>query len=267
LNVRSGPHHSAGAAVATLCLNRPDKMNAITLEMFEALPAAAQALADRPDLRAVILTGAGDHFCSGLDTSVFQQFAGRIEEMRQRLMTPLPGRKANWFQHPATALRALSVPVIAALRGNCFGGGLQIALAADFRIAAPDARFSIMEAKWGLIPDMGITQVLPGLMRADQAKDLIMTARILDAEEALSLGLITRIAADPLAAAQDQAETLCQRSPDVLRQAKRLVDESWTAAPGDGLALEAELQNAIIGQPDQIEAVMASLQKRQPKFG
>ncbi len=257
---------NADAAVATLRLNRPEKMNAITLEMFEALPAAAAQLAAKPGLRAAILTGAGDHFCSGLDTSIFMQFTQQMDKMRDRLTTPLDGRKANWFQHPAEALRAMPVPVIAAIRGNCFGGGMQVALAADFRIAAPDARFSIMETKWGLIPDMGLTQSLPLLMRADQAKDLIMTARILDADEALSLGLITRISDDPDSAARDYADILLARSPDALKAAKRLVDQSWPAAPGDGLAIEAELQNRILGQPNQIEAVMANMQKRPPKY-
>ncbi|MGB5558581.1 MAG: crotonase/enoyl-CoA hydratase family protein [Paracoccaceae bacterium] len=256
---------NADSPVATLRLNRPEKMNAITLEMFDALPAAAEQLAAKPGLRAAILTGTGDHFCSGLDTSVFQQFVAQKDEMLRLLMTPLPGQKANWFQHPAAALQALPVPVIAAIRGNCFGGGMQFALAADFRIAAPDARFSIMEAKWGLIPDMGITQSLPKLMRADQAKDLIMTARILDAAEALALGLITWIEDHPEAAAATYAETLCQRSPDALRAAKSLVEQTWTAAEA-GLALEAELQNQIIGHPNQIEAVMANMQKRPPKF-
>lgn len=256
---------NADGPIATLRLNRPDKMNAITLDMFDALPAAAENLGANPALRAVILTGAGDHFCSGLDTSVFQQFAAQMDEMRQRLNTPLDGGNANWFQYPAAALQDLRVPVIAAIRGNCFGGGLQFALGADFRIAAPGARFSVMEAKWGLIPDMGITRSLPKLMRADQAKDLFMTARILDAEEALSIGLVTRIAEDPEAAAIAYAETLGQRSPDAVNAAKRLVDESWISAT-DGLALEAELQNRIIGQPNQIEAVMANLQKRSPKY-
>ncbi len=257
---------NADGPVATLRLNRPEKMNAITFEMFDALPAAAIDLAANPTLRAAILTGAGEHFCSGLDTSVFMQFAGQMDEMRQRLMTPLAGQKANWFQYPAAALRAMPVPVIAAIKGNCFGGGMQFALAADFRIASPDARFSIMEAKWGIIPDMGLTQSLPSLMRADQAKDLIMTARILDADEALTLGLITRIEKDPLGAAKGYAEALLWRSPDALKAAKRLVDQSWPAAPGDGLTIEAALQNVIIGQPNQIEAVMANMQKRPPKY-
>ncbi len=252
--------------VATLRLNRPERMNAITLEMFDALPDAVLQLSAKPGLRAVILTGTGDHFCSGLDTSVFMQFAQQMDEMRQRLNTPLAAQQANWFQRPAATLRAMPVPVIAAIRGNCFGGGLQFALAADFRIAAPVARFSIMEAKWGLIPDMGITLSLPLLMRADQAKDLIMTARILDADEALALGLITRIDTDPDAAARAYAETLLSRSRDALMASKRLVDQSWPAAAGVGLAIEAALQDGIIGKPNQIEAVMANMQKRPPKF-
>ena len=257
---RPAPH------VAMVKLNRPDKKNALSLEMFEALPKAATEIAADRDIRAVVLTGSGGDFCAGLDLSMFQYFAPRIEETREQLKNPPTGEVANFFQKPVTCWQDLPQPVIAAIDGVCFGGGAQLALAADFRIAAPNARLSIMETRWGLIPDMGITRSLPKLMRADQAKDLIMTARIVEAEEALALGLVTRLADDPFAAALDYAEMLATRSPDAVQGSKRLVDEGWSGSAATTLALEAEIQAPIIGAPNQIEAVMAGMQKRAPNF-
>lgn len=252
--------------VATVTLNRPEKLNALNDAMFDEIPAAGEALKREKGLRAVILTGAGDHFCAGLDTANFGNFAKDIATVHRSLQNPPAGEAANRFQKPCFVWQELNVPVIAALKGVAFGGGLQIAMAADFRIAAPDVRLSVMEAKWGIIPDMGITQNLPKLLRADQAKDLMMTARIVEAEEAASIGLVTRLADDPLAEARDFAAQLCAKNPEAIRAIKELVEQSWTAAPGDGLALEGRLQAGIIGGPNQIEAVMSVMQKRAPKF-
>ncbi|MEZ5910851.1 MAG: crotonase/enoyl-CoA hydratase family protein [Paracoccaceae bacterium] len=251
--------------VAEVCLNRPEKKNAWNLAVFDGLTEAAETLANRDGLRAVILHGAGGVFSSGLDLSMLMEFGADIEGLRRSILTPGP-RGANRYQRPCTAWRDLSVPVIAAVDGVAFGAGMQLALAADFRIAAPDARFSIMEAKWGLIPDMGISQFLPGLMRADQAKELIMSARVLSATEAVSLGLVTRLDAAPLDAARALAADLSDRSPDALAGAKQLVDRVWALPPGEGLAIEAELQAAIIGAPNQIEAVAAAVARRKPAF-
>ena len=257
----------AEGGVAEVCLNRPERKNAWTLEMFDALAAAAEDLAARPGLRAVILRGAGGCFSSGLDLTVMQGFARDIEGLKREIVTPPQGDAANRFQRPVVAWQRLPVPVIAAIEGVAYGAGFQLALAADFRIAAPDARVSVMEGKWGLIPDMGISQSLPRLIAADRAKELIMTARVVAAEEALALGLLTRVVADPVAAARAMAADLAQRSPDALRAAKRLVEESWTLPPGGGLAVEARLQAGIIGGANQIEAVMAALAGRPPRFG
>ena len=161
--------------------------------------------------------------------------------------------------------QSLDIPVIAALNGVVYGAGAQLALGADFRIAAPDTKFSIMEAKWGLIPDMGISQSLPKLMRADQAMELVMTGRVLDASEAQILGLITRIADDPLTEAIAMAEALKTKSPDALKGAKHLVNGTWGCGEA-GLKLEAQLQAAIMGQPNQMEMVMATMAKRAPNF-
>ncbi|SMX32125.1 enoyl-CoA hydratase-related protein [Octadecabacter ascidiaceicola] len=160
----------------------------------------------------------------------------------------------------------LGVPVIAAIEGVCFGAGLQIALGADFRIAAPDASLSIMEAKWGLIPDMGISLSLPKLMPVDRAKALIMTGRVLSGGEALGEGLVTRVEADPLAEARVFAEELCGKSPDAIRAGKALSDAIWGGVEAEGLKVEAELQAQLMGAPNQIETVMARMQKRAPKY-
>jgi enoyl-CoA hydratase/carnithine racemase len=252
--------------VAEVALDRPDKINAMDEAMFDALSATGRELADTEGLRAVILHGRGRGFCAGIDTALLLSFADRIDELRNDIVTPLPGGAANRFQHPCTVWADLPVPVIAALHGPVYGAGLQLALGADIRLAAPDAQLSVMEGKWGLIPDMGITRLLPGVMRADQALELMLTARVLAAAEAAEMGLVTRIADNPLDAARALARLIAGRNPAAARGMKALVRSAW---PGDErhLALEARLQAAIIGTPDQIEAASAALQNRRPRFG
>ncbi|KPQ08207.1 MAG: Enoyl-CoA hydratase/carnithine racemase [Rhodobacteraceae bacterium HLUCCA12] len=251
--------------IAEVALARPDKINAMDEAMFDALSTAGTTLAETEGLRAVILHGQGKGFCAGIDTALLMSFASRIEDLRAEIVTPPPGRAANRFQHPCTVWADLPVPVIAALHGPVFGAGLQLALGADIRLAAPETRLSIMEARWGLIPDMGLTRLLPGVMRADHALELMLSARVIAADEAARLGLVTRLADDPLTEARALARAIAQRNPDAARGAKALVRQCW---PGDdsGLALEARLQAAIIGSANQIEAVMAEMQKRPPRF-
>lgn len=251
--------------VARVALNRPQKKNALSLDMLSALTETAEALKSRDGIRAVVIHGAGGVFSAGIDLTDLMGLAPRLGEIKQQMRNPPAGEAANLFQKPITIWAELPVPVIAAIDGVCFGAGMQLALGADFRIAAPDAKLSIMEAKWGLIPDMGITQSLPRLMRADQAKDLVMTGRVLDAPEAVSLGLVTRLADDPLQAALALAGDLAAKSPDAIRAGKRLVDAAWATDPAT-LALEAELQAQIMGEANQMEAVMAQMQKRAPRF-
>ncbi len=250
--------------VAEVMLARPEKRNALDMEMFTALVAAGEELRDTPGLAAVILHGAGVGFCAGIDTSLFAAFAGRLEATRTAMLAP-PLGTANPFQRPCTVWADVPVPVIAAIHGTAYGAGLQLALGADIRISAPDARFSVMEAKWGLAPDMGLSQSLPRLMRADLALDLIVSARVVQGTEAAAIGLVTRTADDPLAEARAMAARLTHVSPAVLRAAKRLVQASWQRDPAV-LRLEAELQAAIIGTPNQIEAVTATLERRNPRF-
>lgn len=250
--------------VAIVTLNRPDKLNALDLDMFRAIGNAAQALGSQKSLRAVILRGAGRAFCAGLDFASFAAMAGGSGG--QELLERREGRLGNLAQYVAWVWQELPVPVIAAVHGVAFGGGLQIALGADLRIVAPDAQLSIMEIKWGLIPDMSGSQTLRRLVRLDVAKELTFTGRIVRGEEAVQLGLATRCAADPFAEALALAREIAGRSPDAIRAAKRLWNEATQLSVADGLALEQQLQLSLIGKPNQIEAVQANFQKRPPRF-
>jgi enoyl-CoA hydratase/carnithine racemase len=248
--------------VAVVTLTRADKHNALDVAMFEAIIAAAERLSGEPGVRAVVLHGDGPSFCSGLDVMSIMAAGGGVEG----LVDPLRGGVPNWFQRAAYDWIALPVPVIAALHGNCLGGGLQIALGADIRIATPDARLSVMEIKWGLIPDMSITRTLPRLVGIDVAKELTYTGRIFSGDEARELGVVTRVDDDPLAAAHALAAEIAARSPDAVRSAKRLYDEAWTGSAGETLALEAQLQLGLIGSPNQLAAVTAGVTKEPAEF-
>jgi len=244
--------------VAVVSLNRPDKHNALDGAMFEGIVEAAGTVAGMREVRAVVLHGAGPSFCSGLDVSAFGSLDGLLDRAN--------GHRANLAQRTCTEWIDVPVPVIAAIHGSCFGGGLQIALGADIRIAAPDARLSVMESKWGLVPDMGITSTLPRLVRIDVAKELTYSGRVLSGTEAAELGLVTHVADDPLAAAKELAAQIAGRSPDAMRAAKRLFDTSWNGPVEQGLALETELQVGLIGSPNQIEAVRAGMAKEPANF-
>ena len=248
--------------VAEVMLNRPEKFNALDVETFEALDAAGRSLAEDKSVRAVILRGAGDNFCAGIDLSLLQ--GG--EDIARKLLAPVPGSPANLAQRAAYAWRELPVPVICALQGIAFGGGFQIAMGADLRYAAPDVQLSIMEAKWGIVPDMAITTTLRNVVAPDRAKELAFTAGVFDAQEALRLGVVTRIEDDPLAAARLMAETVADRSPDAIRGIKRLINDGWGLPEGESLALEATLQAPLLGGANQVEAVRANLEKRKAKY-
>jgi enoyl-CoA hydratase/carnithine racemase len=248
--------------IATVTLSRPDKHNALDQAMFEAIVLAAEEVASAPGVRVVVLHGAGPSFCSGLDLSSLMSGQDGVEGVRDELRGEVPNR----FQRVAYDWVTLPVPVIAAIHGNCLGGGLQIALGADIRIAAPDARLSVMEIRWGLVPDMSLSQTLPRVVGIDVAKELVLTGRVFSGEEAVALGVVTRAAPDPLAAANQLAAEIAARSPDAVRSAKRLLSEAWNSAPREGLALEAELQRQLIGSPNQLAAVTAGLTKEPARF-
>ncbi len=251
--------------VADVRLNRPDKLNALDPPMFEALAEAGRQLADDRTLRAVVLSGEGRAFCAGLDVASFMNM-----QERRTGEAALFGRRAegpaNRAQATAWVWKELPVPVVAAVHGVAFGGGLQVALGADIRLVAPDAQLSIMEIKWGLVPDMAGTQILRHLVRLDVAKELTFTGRVVSGTEAVALGLATRVADDPRAAALALAHDIATKSPDAVRAAKRLLNASVVVSPAEGLALEESLQRGLIGSPNQLEAVAANLAKRAPRF-
>jgi enoyl-CoA hydratase/carnithine racemase len=248
--------------VATVTLTRGDKHNALDVAMFEQIISAGERVANEPGVRAVVLHGQGPSFCSGLDVMSIMSAGNGVQGLVDRVRGEVP----NWFQRAAHVWLEVPVPVIAAVHGTCFGGGLQIALAADIRIAAPDARLSVMEIKWGLIPDMSITRTLPRLVPIDVAKELTYTGRVFDGTEGARLGVVTRVADDPLAAARELAAAIAGRSPDAVRAAKRLYDESWTGPAHQTLALEASLQLGLVGSPNQLAAVAAGFTKEPAEF-
>lgn len=249
--------------VADVMLNRPDKANALNLDLFDALGDAGRQLATEQSLRAVVLHGAGANFCAGIDVDLFRQGDLVIDA---ESMAPVDPSAANRFQRAAYAWRELPVPVICAITGVAFGGGLQIALGADLRYATADARMSIMEIKWGLIPDMAISTTLRDILPLDRVKELAWTGRPVDGEEALQFGLVTALHHDPLVAARETAAAICARSPDAIRAMKRLFNTAWHVSEAEALALEAELQMGVFGRQNQLEAVMANMEKRAPDF-
>ncbi|WP_310632958.1 crotonase/enoyl-CoA hydratase family protein [Paraburkholderia sp.] len=249
--------------VADVRLNRAEKMNALSPGMFAALIAAGERLANEADLRAVVLSGNGKAFCAGLD---MQSMAALAQTTRT---TPIAVRTrglSNDFQYICTLWRELPVPVIAAVHGVAFGGGLQLALGADMRYVTPDARLSVMEMKWGLVPDMGGMVLTRDLVRDDRLRELIYTARIVAGPEAVEIGLATRVTDDPLALALQTAREIAQRSPDAIRAAKRLLHVASRGDAAATLIAESVEQDALIGGANQREAVLANVEQRAPRF-
>jgi enoyl-CoA hydratase/carnithine racemase len=252
--------------VADVRLNRPDRMNALDEGLFEALVAAGERLKAERAVRAVVLSGEGRGFCAGLDTALFGKMAAGGTSLSDLLEGPRTPGGANALQQAIMVWRELPVPVIAAVHGVALGGGLQLALAADLRFVAPDARLSVLEIKWGIVPDLGGMALLRGLVRDDVARELTYSGRMVSGEEALRLGLATRLSTDPRAEALAFAAEVAGRSPDAVRAAKRLLNLAEDADAPTILAAESKEQAALIGTPNQREAVMAGLEKRDPRF-
>lgn len=254
--------------VADVRLNRPDKLNALDQPMFEALAAASERLAQDRTVRAVVLSGEGRGFCAGLDFEAFMSMAG--EEGGQRTTRGLgerpAGRPANLGQQAAYGWSELAVPVIAAVHGVALGGGLQVALGADLRIVAPDARLSVLEIRWGLVPDMTGTEVLPRLVGPDTAKELTWTGRMVSGEEAVRIGLATRVSEDPRGEALRLAAEIAAKNPHAIRAGKRLLNQSGRVDVATQLLDESKEMAALIGSPNQAEAVRAFFDKREPVF-
>ena len=259
--------------VVELQLSRADKMNALDPAMFDALIEAGEALREDKAARAVVISGRGKAFCAGLDMASFERMqqqdagAGVLGEgaAGADLVVRTHGI-SNAAQQVAMVWREVPVPVIAAVHGVAFGGGLQVALGADIRIVAPDTRLSVMEIKWGLVPDMAGMVLMRELARSDVVRELTFTGRIFSGEEALRLGFATRVSADPLAEALQMAHEIAGKSPDAIRAGKRLLNASLSQSAAELLLAESVEQKALIGSPNQVEAVKANIERRAPRF-
>ena len=237
--------------IAIVTLNRPDKYNGLDMPMFEAITRAAKTLKKDRSVRAIILNGAGDAFCSGLDVKTVSKNPVNFLKLLVK-----PGRRiSNLAQNVGYIWRDVPAPVIAVTHGYCFGGGFQIALGADFRFSTSDCEFSIMESKWGLIPDMSLTVTLRELVPIDLAKELTMTARRFDGTEAKAMGLVSRVSDDPMAEAMNFARELAERSPDAVAASKLLFNRSWNATDKTALDWETKLQKKVLGRANQRIAV------------
>ncbi|MGH8443460.1 MAG: crotonase/enoyl-CoA hydratase family protein [Nevskiaceae bacterium] len=249
--------------LATVVLTRGDKHNAMDLAMLEAVRGAAARLKKDRRVRAVILRGDGPSFCAGLDVKSMFSGAKAVAAGIAALWSPVRNRFQDW----SMAWREVAVPVIASIHGNCFGAGIQLALGADLRIATPDARISVMESKWGLIPDMGGTALLRELIPIDLAKELAITGRILSGAEAHGIGLVTHVNDEPLDAAHKLVAEIETRSPDAVAAAKFLLQQSWDRGEAGALAAERRWQRKLLGTRNQRIAIARNLEKKDLPFG
>lgn len=254
--------------IADVRMNRADKRNALDDPMFTSLAAVGEFLKTLPGLRAVVLSGEGASFCAGLDFSSFQVMAeGEFGDDGKVNAGTLPeGRITHLAQQICWVWQEVPVPVIAALQGHALGGGIQIALGADIRIAHPDTQLSVREVYWGLIPDMTGTLTLSQLVRPDVAKELVFTARILDAREGKELGLVTHLSDEPVQDAMALAREIGSRSPDAVRGAKKLLNRQVEPLAAQQFAAERDEIHRLIGSDNQAEAVRAGFEKRAPVF-
>lgn len=249
--------------IARVALNRPEKLNALTLDLLRELTATAEALAEDRELRGVLLTGAGRSFCAGLD---FASVLSEPDRFRADF-EPDERRGTNLYQEAPWAWRRLPVPVVAAVRGHCLGGGLQIALAADYRITTPDATWSVLEAKWGLVPDMSGVQTLAQLVRIDVAKRLTMTGEMFDGVRAVALGIASEVAEDPVAAGMALLREIATRSPDAVAAAKRIFDTTWESDAAATFAWERDEQRHLLDAANTRVAQRAAVSGESPTFG
>ncbi|WP_299742503.1 crotonase/enoyl-CoA hydratase family protein [uncultured Tateyamaria sp.] len=250
--------------IAHVRLTRADKMNAVDQAMIDGIIAAGNEVA-ASNARVCVISGEGKGFCAGIDIGGLGTMIGKdpVDLMMPR--THGDGTTNQW-QEVSMVWTRVPMPVIAAVHGVCFGAGMQLALGADIRIAAPDARFAVMEMKWGIVPDMGGMVLMPRLLRSDVMRKLTYTAEPISAEQAEAWGLVTELADDPLAAAMALAEALTLKSPAALRAAKALIGYAQTHAPDDILLEESRAQAGLMGTPEQMEVVAAQMQKRPPVF-
>ena len=256
--------------IADVRMVRAEKMNALDDAMFSALVETGEKLKADASLRVIVLSGEGRAFCAGLDTSNFARMSqGGSSKERPDITRSLATRTngiANRAQYAVWVWREMPVPVIAAVHGVAFGGGFQIALGADLRYVAPGTRMSVMEAKWGLVPDMSGMAIMRRLAREDIVRELTYTARIFTADEALTFGFATRICENPREEAFATANEIARKNPAAIRAAKRIINNYSDGDAGPILLAESTEQEEIIGTPNQVEAVLSQLEKRDPRF-
>ena len=281
--------------IAHVKLSRADKMNALDSEMFAAIPMVGEQIRQDKRVRAVVLSGDGGNFCAGLDKSNFTSILGKQgvaiddkqgvaiddkqgvaiddkqgvtidDEKPAMVLADRTHGMSNALQYVVWMWRELPMPVLAAIEGFALGGGLQIALGADMRYATANSQFSILEMRWGIVPDMGSTQIMRHLVADDVIRELTYTAKIFSAQEAKKWGFITDIVDDPLAHAMKVAEQISLKNPDAIRASKKILESNNYQTAAEGLLMESVEQDKIMGKPNQIEAVMSELQKRKPNF-
>jgi enoyl-CoA hydratase/carnithine racemase len=246
--------------VAHVQLARADKLNALDRALFTELAQAGAQLGADPAVRAVVLSGQGRAFCAGLDLSLF------ADPDLRGLLQHSDAEGANSAQQAVWVWHTLPVPVIAAVHGIAFGGGLQLMLGADLRYIAADTKLSIMEIDYGIIPDIGGTQLWAPLVRDDIVRELMYTGRLFTGTEAVAMGFATRVCADPLAEALRTAAEIAAKSPHAVRAAKRLANLQRAGSTADGLRREADEQLALLYTPNQLEAVAAKRERRPARF-
>lgn len=247
--------------IATVTLNRPDKMNALSEALIQSLIDTGEQLKKDNSVRVVVLHGEGNNFSAGLDVELFKKFGVKDQNLAERTHGI-----SNWFQQVVWVWREVPVPVIAAVKGVAFGGGLQVACAADMRYVHPDAQMSIMEVKWGLIADMAGSQLWNHYVKQDLIRELSFTGEVFSGKQAMDYGFCTRLSDDPLALAKQTAKQICLKSPDAIRAYKRLINKQAYVDAATGLLEESIEQDKIVGFANQVEAVTANLQKREPNF-
>ena len=257
---------SIEGGVADVRLNRAEKMNALDPAMFEALVETGESLKADPSVRAVVLSGEGRAFCAGLDFDSFKAMADPEARARRIDLSNKGGRITTFAQQAVYVWTEMPAPVIAAVHGVALGGGFQVALGADIRIVAPDAQLAVLEVRWGLVPDMTGTQLLTRLVGLDVAKELTFTGRMISGEEAVKLGIATRVSQKPREDALALAREIASKNPHAVRGAKKLLSMAGLVPLGEGFDAEIRIQREIIGTPNQTEAVRAYFEKRTPRF-
>ena len=261
--------------IADVRLDRADKRNALDPAMFDAISRAGKDLVTNKDIRAVVLSGNGTSFCAGLDFGSFQVMADSgsastnsksKDSQKENAGAMATGAITHLAQQICWVWQEVPVPVIAAIQGHALGGGMQLALGADIRVAHPETQFAMREVHWGLIPDMTGTLMLSRLVRDDVAKDLVFSARVISGTQAHQFGVVTRISESPLEVAMLIAREIAERSPDAVRGAKALINRLSNAGAAEHFAEERRIIQSLIGKPNQVEAVMSNFEKRSANF-